>query len=64
MLTERLLRRNRRIRTVYVMRENEANQQHLLLVVEAAQRAGYSEAEVAAIVEDAAEADAELDAAA
>lgn len=46
------------------MRENEANQQHLLLVVEAAQRAGYSEAEIAAIVDDAAEADAELDAAA
>ncbi len=46
------------------MRENEANQQHLLLVVEAAQRAGHSEAEVAAIVDEAVEADAELDAAA
>jgi hypothetical protein len=46
------------------MRENEANQQHLLLVVEAAMRAGRSEEEIAAIVDDAAEADAELDAAA
>jgi hypothetical protein len=46
------------------MRENEASQQHLLLVIEAAQRAGRSEAEIAAIVSDAAEADAELDAAA
>jgi hypothetical protein len=46
------------------MRENEANQQHLLLIVEAAQRAGYSEAEVAAAVDEAVEADAELDAAA
>ena len=46
------------------MRENEADQQHLLLVVEAAQRAGYSEAEVTAIVDDAAEADAQLDTAA
>jgi hypothetical protein len=46
------------------MRENEAHQQHLLLLVEAAQRAGHSEAEVTAIVEEAAEADAELDAAA
>ena len=46
------------------MRDNEANQQHLLLVVEAAQRAGRSEAEVAAIVDEAVEADAELDAAA
>lgn len=46
------------------MRENETHQQHLLLVVEAAQRAGHSEAEIAAIVDEAAEADAELDAAA
>lgn len=46
------------------MRENEAHQQHLLLVVEAAQRAGHSEVEIAAIVDEAAEADAELDAAA
>jgi hypothetical protein len=46
------------------MRENEANQQHLLLMVEAAQRAGRSEAEIAEIVDEAAEADTELDAAA
>jgi hypothetical protein len=46
------------------MREDEKNQQQLLLVVEAAQRAGYSEVEIAAIVDDAADADAELDAAA
>jgi hypothetical protein len=46
------------------MRENEAHQQHLLLVVEAAQRAGCSEAEITAIVDEATEGDAELDAAA
>jgi hypothetical protein len=46
------------------MRENEANQQHLLLMVEAALRAGHSEKTVVEIVEEAAEADAELDAAA
>lgn len=46
------------------MRENEANQQHLLLMIEAAQRAGRSEAEIEQIVEDAADSDAELDAAA
>jgi len=46
------------------MRENEATEQHLLLLVEAAQRAGRSEAEIAEIVEDAVVADAELEAAA
>lgn len=46
------------------MRENEANQQHLLLMVEAAQRAGHSEDTIVEIVEEAAEADTELDAAA
>jgi hypothetical protein len=46
------------------MRENDANQQHLLLMVEAAHRAGRSEAEIEKIVADAVDADAELDAAA
>ena len=46
------------------MRENEANQQHLLLMVEAAQRAGRSEAEIVEIVDGADESDAELDEAA
>jgi hypothetical protein len=46
------------------MRENEATQQHVLLMVEAAQRAGLSEDEIAEIVDAADEADAELDAAA
>jgi hypothetical protein len=46
------------------MRENESNLQHLLLVVEAAQRAGHSEETIVEIVEAAFEADAELDAAA
>jgi len=46
------------------MRETEATQQHVLLMVEAAQRAGRSEDEIAAIVDEGEEADAELDAAA
>ncbi|HEY2074656.1 MAG TPA: hypothetical protein VGG88_13860 [Gaiellaceae bacterium] len=46
------------------MRENEANQQHLLLMVEAAHRAGHSEEAIVEIVEEAAETDTELDAAA
>jgi hypothetical protein len=45
-------------------REKEAKQQHMLLVVESAQRAGLSESEIAEIVEDANEADAELERAA
>jgi hypothetical protein len=36
----------------------------MLLVVESAQRAGYSESEIGAIVDDAVEADADLDRAA
>ena len=40
-------------------RETEVDQQHMLLVVESAQRAGYSESEIGAIVEDAIDADAE-----
>lgn len=46
------------------MRENESNLQRLLSLVEAAQRAGHSEAEIVDIVDDALEADNELDAAA
>ncbi|MDE3190561.1 MAG: hypothetical protein KGL94_07065 [Acidobacteriota bacterium] len=46
------------------MTENESNLQHLLLMVEAAQRAGHPETEIVAIVEEAFEADAELEAAA
>ncbi len=42
----------------------EAGQQHMLLVVESAQRAGLSETEIAEIVEDAIEADAEVERAA
>ena len=42
----------------------EADQQHMLLVVESAQRAGYSESEIAEIVDAAIEADAELERAA
>ncbi|MDQ2969224.1 MAG: hypothetical protein M3R37_13025 [Actinomycetota bacterium] len=45
-------------------RDWEADQQHMLLVVESAQRAGYSESEIGEIVEDAIEADAELERAA
>ena len=45
-------------------RETEADQQHMLLVVESAQRAGYSESEIGEIVEDAIEADAEVERAA
>ena len=41
------------------MRENDTNRQHLLLMVEAAHRAGLSEAEIEKIVDDAVEADAE-----
>jgi hypothetical protein len=43
---------------------HEAERQHLLLMVESAQRAGRSEDEIFAIVEDAIEADDELDRAA
>ena len=42
----------------------EANLQHILLVVEAAQRAGRSEQEIAEIVDDAIDADAEVERAA
>jgi hypothetical protein len=46
------------------MRDDEMNRQHMLLVIEAAQRAGRSETEIAEIVDGAAETDAELEAAA
>jgi hypothetical protein len=45
-------------------RDKEADQQHMLLVVESAQRDGYSEREIHQIVEDAIEADAQLEGAA
>ncbi len=45
-------------------RENEADRQRMLHLVESAQRAGYSESEIGAIVEDAFTADAELEPAA
>lgn len=40
--------------------QNEVAEQHLLLMVETAQRAGQSESEITAIVDDALVADAEL----
>jgi len=46
------------------MRDNERDEQRLLHLVEAALRDGRSEREVEKIVAEAAEADAELDAAA
>lgn len=42
----------------------EADQQHMLVMVEAAQRAGFSETEIGTIVDDALEADADLERAA
>jgi hypothetical protein len=44
--------------------ETEAEQRQMLLLVESAQRAGRSEAEIAELVEEAREADAGLDRAA
>jgi hypothetical protein len=44
--------------------KQETDAQHMLLVVEAAQRAGRSESEIVEIVEDAIQADADLDRAA
>ena len=38
----------------------EADQQHMLMMVESAQRAGLSESEISTIVDDALEADADL----
>jgi len=40
--------------------KTEVERQHMLLLVESAQRAGYSEREIAEIVDDAVEADAEI----
>jgi hypothetical protein len=45
-------------------REKERDQQHMLHLVELAQRAGYSESEIDEMVEDAVEADAEREVAA
>jgi len=44
--------------------QQETDDQHMLLMVEAAQRAGRSESEIAEIVDDALEADADLERAA
>jgi hypothetical protein len=41
--------------------KTEVERQHMLLLVESAQRAGYSEREIAEIVDDAVEADAEIE---
>ena len=45
-------------------KQHEAEQQHLLLMVESAQRAGRSETEISAIVDEAVDAEPELDRAA
>jgi hypothetical protein len=45
-------------------REQEAKQQHLLLMVESGLRAGRSEEEIVEILDDAAEADASIERAA
>jgi hypothetical protein len=42
-------------------RDTDSDRQHLLLVVESAQRAGYSESEIAETVKDAVKADADLE---
>lgn len=42
----------------------ETDQQHMLMMVESAQRAGLSETEIGIIVDDALEADADLERAA
>ncbi len=44
--------------------QQETEQQHMLLIVEAAQRAGNSESEIAELVDAAAEEDADLERAA
>jgi hypothetical protein len=55
-------REKRRKRKVPMMRQtDEAHQQHLLLLVESAQRAGLSEAEIGEIADEAVEADAKLE---
>jgi hypothetical protein len=43
------------------MSRQEAEQQHMLLIVESAQRADRSETEISEMVEEAVAADAELD---
>ena len=44
--------------------QQDAVEQHMLLMIETAQRAGRSESEIAEIVDDALEADADLERAA
>jgi hypothetical protein len=41
-------------------RETEREEQHMLFLIESAQRAGYSEREIVEIVDDAVETDADL----
>jgi len=62
--TEALPRRNAAVRTVVGMEQTENGLHRLLQLVESAQRAGHSEDEITTIVDEALEADAELDAAA
>jgi hypothetical protein len=45
-------------------RETEREEQHMLFLVESAQRAGYSEREIVEIVHDAVETDADVERAA
>jgi len=59
-LTEALLHRNGSGPYGCDMEQTETNLQHLMLLVEAAQRAGHSETEIAKMVDDAVDADAEL----
>jgi hypothetical protein len=44
--------------------KTEAERQHMMMLVESAQRAGYSERKIAEIVDDAVEADAQIEEAA
>ena len=45
-------------------KSQESEQQHMLLIVESAQRAGYTETEIVELVDDAVEADADVERAA
>jgi hypothetical protein len=54
-------RENRKEEARMMTQTEEAQQQHLLLLVESAQRAGLSEAEIGEIADAAVEADAKLE---
>ena len=60
-LTEGLRHRNRGGPYGVDVDQTETKLQHLMLLVESAQRAGHSESEIAKLVDDAVEADAELE---